>query len=42
MYACFGVDDCLMPGDTIPPNQPDSVKNKLQREKPDQSSFERD
>ena len=25
VYVCFGVYDCFMPGDTIPPNQPDSV-----------------
>ena len=25
VYACLAVDDCFMPGDTIPPNQPDSV-----------------
>ena len=25
LHACLAVDDCFMPGDTIPPNQPDSV-----------------
>ena len=29
MCACFGVYDCFMPGDTIPPNQPERAMEKL-------------